>query len=51
MTDPILALAIGATCLACLSVILSRLIPDDYDRRMLRPVIAVRRRERSDHRR
>ena len=51
MTNPVLILAISASSLAALSFILSRLIPDDYDRAMLQPVFAIRRRRPSDYRR
>jgi len=47
MTDPVLLLAIGASLLAVLSLVLARLIPDEYDRMEPRLVLSRRTIDRS----
>jgi len=42
MTDPVLLLAVSASLLAVVSLVLARVIPDDYDR--MEPRLAFSRR-------
>ena len=42
MTDPVMLLAVSASLLAALSLVLARVIPDEYDR--MEPRLALSRR-------